>query len=263
VFSSNGSFVRLPDTWKHIAVDIWEDKVFDLLLDEQVIDLQTVASMRNWHHSGFSVHDSVRIEQGDHEGMVRLVEYIARCPFSLARMITLTDEGKVLYRTGKSGVIRFPKTGDPQLKAGIPRNFQVFDPLDFIAEVTQHIPDKGEYQIRYYGWYSNKKRGMRSAKQIEKAQSEGTLPAYQMKVKFTWAALIKCIYEVDPLECPKCGAQMKIAEFVEYENTLAIRTHLTRAGLWQDKAPRPPPPEPVPWVYEREVDPNFFENTCV
>ncbi|MBN1760535.1 MAG: transposase [Chitinispirillaceae bacterium] len=48
--------------------------------------------------------------------------------------------------------------------AGIPRNFEVYDPLDFLAEVTQHIPNKGEHQIRYYGWYSNKKRGMREDK---------------------------------------------------------------------------------------------------
>jgi hypothetical protein len=27
----------------------------------------------------------------------------------------------------------------------------VYDPLDFLAEVTQHIPNKGEHQIRYYG----------------------------------------------------------------------------------------------------------------
>jgi len=28
------------------------------------------------------------------------------------------------------------------LMAGIPRNFEVFDPLDFLAEVTQHIPHR-------------------------------------------------------------------------------------------------------------------------
>jgi hypothetical protein len=41
---------------------------------------------------------------------------------------------------------------------------EVYDPLDFLTEVTQHIPNKGEHQIRYYGWYSNKKRGMREDK---------------------------------------------------------------------------------------------------
>jgi hypothetical protein len=32
--------------------------------------------------------------------------------------------------------------------------------LDFLAEVTQHLPNKGEHQIRFYGWYSNKERGL-------------------------------------------------------------------------------------------------------
>ncbi len=30
------------------------------------------------------------------------------------------------------------------------RNFGLFEPLDFIAEVTQHVPDPGEHLIRYY-----------------------------------------------------------------------------------------------------------------
>ena len=50
---------------------------------------------------------------------------------------------------------RLPEPGDEALLAGPSRNFQVFDPLDFLAEVTQHIPDPGEHLIRYYGWYSN------------------------------------------------------------------------------------------------------------
>ena len=42
----------------------------------------------------------------------------------------------------------------------------MFDPLDFLAEVTQHIPDKGEHQFRFYGFYSNKSRGVRQAKPV-------------------------------------------------------------------------------------------------
>jgi hypothetical protein len=33
----------------------------------------------------------------------------------------------------------------------------------FLAEVTQHIPDKGEHLVRYYGWYSHRQRGIRVA----------------------------------------------------------------------------------------------------
>jgi hypothetical protein len=37
----------------------------------------------------------------------------------------------------------------------IQRNFEVFTPCDFIAAITQHIPDKSFQLVRYYGWYSN------------------------------------------------------------------------------------------------------------
>ena len=101
--------------------------------------------------------------------MQRLVEYISRCPFSLARMVSLTDDDKILYRASHANCIPFPVSGDKTLMKGIPRNFEVYDPLDFLAEVTQHIPNKGEHQIRYYGWYSNKKRGLQ-IKKIPQAQ---------------------------------------------------------------------------------------------
>ena len=31
----------------------------------------------------------------------------------------------------------------------------------------------------------------------------------------TWAVLIKSVFEVDPLKCPKCGGTMKIVSFIE------------------------------------------------
>jgi hypothetical protein len=102
--------------------------------------------------------------------------------------------------------------------------FQVFDPLDFLAEVTQHIPNKGEHTIRYYGWYSNKSRGMRAklarlgevvaVKNIEAVvdvEEEDT--PFRKTCRSRWAALIKKVYEVDPLKCPKCGGQMRIISF--------------------------------------------------
>lgn len=77
-------------------------------------------------------------------------------------MIEVTAEGQVLYKTEHNRLGRFPEAASDDLAAGVKRNFQMFDPLDFLAEVTQHIPDPGEHLIRYYGWYSNKSRGLRA-----------------------------------------------------------------------------------------------------
>jgi hypothetical protein len=35
------------------------------------------------------------------------------------------------------------------------------------------------------------------------------------KRRMTWAALIKSVYEVDPLKCVKCGGTMKIISIIE------------------------------------------------
>ena len=47
----------------------------------------------------------------------------------------------------------------------------MFSACDFIAAITQHIPDKRFQMVRYYGWYSNKMRGQRR-KRAEEAQEE-------------------------------------------------------------------------------------------
>jgi hypothetical protein len=46
------------------------------------------------------------------------------------------------------------------LNDGSGKIFQILSPLEFLAEFTQHIPPKGAHLIRYYGWYSNKARGL-------------------------------------------------------------------------------------------------------
>jgi hypothetical protein len=166
VFTESGHFVHIPDIWKHHAEKFWQERVFALLLDAHKINDETVGNMRGWKHSGFSVDNSVRVDKGDKAGMQRLIEYISRCPFSLTRMVSQTDDGKILYRASHPNCIPFPLSGDATLLKGIPRNFEVFDPLDFLAEVTQHIPNKGEHQVRYYGHYS-KEAGDAGEKEAE------------------------------------------------------------------------------------------------
>ncbi len=37
---------------------------------------------------------------------------------------------------------------------------ETVDPLEFLARVLVHIPDKGHVSTRYYGWYANRPRGI-------------------------------------------------------------------------------------------------------
>ena len=46
---------------------------------------------------------------------------------------------------------------------------------DFIAAITQHIPDKRFQMVRYYGWYSDKMRGQRRKREEEAQEWRQTL----------------------------------------------------------------------------------------
>ena len=145
-YRPDGTFICLPPTDTTRLLDVWQRKVFDLLLGAGKIDQELVEQMKGWPHSGISVDNSVYLPACDTSGLQRLAEYMVRCPFSLARIVRVTESGSVVYRAQKGDCRRFPTPAS--------RNFQVFDALDFLAELTQHIPDKGEHLVRYFGWYS-------------------------------------------------------------------------------------------------------------
>jgi hypothetical protein len=50
--------------------------------------------------------------------------------------------------------------------------------------------------------------------------------------------LIKRVYEIDPLACPKCGGQMAVVAFIEPPQGSVIEKILRHCGLWDE---RPPP----------------------
>jgi len=247
VFLPDETFLPLPRLAGEPFLKLWEHEVFKLLLAAGKITEEVIRNMRSWKHSGFSVDQSVGLESGDRKAIQRLIQYFLRCPFSQARMIEVTEGGKVLYKSSHNQLCRFPEVDGEDLSAGPRRNFQIFEPLDFLAEVTQHIPEVGEHLIRYYGWYSNKKRGER-AKRLRKPEDNGApvRPPTAREARKKWAALIRQVYETDPLICPKCGSEMKRIAFIEPGQSEVIEKILRHCGLWdEDPARAPPPPEEV------------------
>ena len=158
-------------------------------------------------------------------------------------MIEVTGQGKVIYKTGDNRLGRFPEAASDDLLAGPKRNFQVFDPLDFLAacpavaserrgKATEHVPDPGEHLIRYYGFYSNKSRGLRAKGQPASTAAPNSAPAPSAKqARKRWAALIKQVYEIDPLSCPNCGGEMKVISFIERSQSEVIERILRHCGL--------------------------------
>jgi len=71
-----------------------------------------------------------------------------------------------------------------------------------------HIPDRFEHLVRYVGWYSTRCRGERARKAVPTAavQAPEDAQVVAARARSAWARLIHKVYEVDPLECLKCGA---------------------------------------------------------
>ena len=65
------------------------------------------------------------------------------------------------------------------------------------------------------------------------------LTHYQKKCRAAWARLIRKIYEVDPLVCPRCQHTMRVVSFIE-EDTI-IQEILKHLGLWETRSHSPPP----------------------
>jgi len=133
------------------------------------------------------------------------------------------------------------------------RNFEVFTPTDFIAAITQHIPDKSFQLVRYYGWYSNKSRGLRAKRdaalevqmrpagveiidvsEVQFRRVPSNLPAlpYGREQAGKWRELIKKIWEIDPLICPHCKGEMKLVALIDERSI--IERILRHLGLWQE-----------------------------
>ena len=50
------------------------------------------------------------------------------------------------------------------------------------------------------------------------------------RVRSTWARLIHKVYEVDPLECPRCKGPMRVIALID--DKAVIRKILTHLGVW-------------------------------
>ena len=74
------------------------------------------------------------------------------------------ENGTVIYRS--------------RMHANTKRNFEIFSAQDFIAAITQHIPDKGFQMVRYYGSYSNRARGDRAKKEARDGEESNIEPRY-------------------------------------------------------------------------------------
>ncbi len=165
-------------------------------------------------HTGFGVWMGDPFHDKESEQFV--ARYIERAPLSLEKLSIQDD---IVTYTTKDGAAH------------------EFDALEFLAQLSCHIPKTYESITRYYGRYSCRRRGERA--KLAPPDEEQESDYHREFRRSSWAACIKRIYEIDPLECPKCKAQMRIIAFIQDEHS--IKEIMKSKGIADFRAPPPIP----------------------
>ena len=231
VFAANGDFhLAPPGGWQELG-ELWRHTVLRRLRDAGALADWQIAKLKNWRHSGFSVDaGEAPLAADDAAGRRRLAEYLLRAPFSLEKITYHAAAGSVLYRSERHWRTK--------------RNFEVFSASQFIAALLDQIPSKGVPQVRFYGWYSNKSRGLRQRTAGAAAGKTHAPPAPRRR-RTAWRELIRQVWGADPLKCPLCSGLLRPIAVVETK--VEIAAVLVPLGLFRPHehpfAAGPPQPE--------------------
>ena len=226
-----------------LLLTIFSQKIFSLLMKEKLITPLVKEQMQSWRHCGFSIDGSVKIIPRETEKTLRLLRYMARNPVANERLLYESSTGKVTILSTKKW-------------QGERKTVAHYNALEFLALLSLQIPPQGSHLTRYFGYYSSRSRSIRKPKQTPLPQEDSpNLKACRKR----WRDLIKLVFEIDPLTCPKCNSPMKISAFIlknkEIENI-----------LWDLRIDEGEPPStgPPKWLLALqskewiEENPNYF-----
>lgn len=169
----------------------------------------TIIGKRCADVAGFNVHANTGARANERERLEILVRYLARPPIANDRLSELPDGRLTL-----------------QLKQGW-RNgttHVVFTPHELIEKLISLIPRPRAHVVRYHGVFGpaakDREKVVLDSTRVE--YGRGETPGEPTKPReidpigmprlgrLPWAVLLKRVFLVDVLECPKCKGRMKI-----------------------------------------------------
>jgi hypothetical protein len=224
----DGTFLHLGYHEIEVLTEAFRRAVLRAFVRRELLSEDDARSMLSWPHSGFHVNHSVRLEADDACGLLQLARYSARAPIALERLQYDARKQQVTLASDK--------------REGPTAGTHSFPALEFLAMLLAHVPDTHERLVREYGAYSTRRRARWRREGIladtrppaALAPAAGDAPPdwpALRAMRQRWAELLKRIFEVDPLACPRCGADMRIvAVILDPEVIGAILRHLRRKG---------------------------------
>jgi hypothetical protein len=202
---------------------LFRQRILARLLDRHAISHELVQKLLSWQHPGFSAHVGEPIDPHDKQRLEDTAAYLVRNPLSLRKLVYLDGQQAVLYRS--------------RMNPSLGRNFEALDPLEWLARMSDHIPEPGQHRTLLYGHYANRVRGTRPRDEAEPQEDRAEAP--RRRSSPVWARLIAKVYQVDPLVCTRCGQKMQMIAFLT--DQLSVRRILDHLGLSTPPQDKPPP----------------------
>jgi hypothetical protein len=143
--TADGSWQPLREWDGVLLMGLFRERLLGRLVESHAISQELVAKLLAWKHPGFSAHVGEPITPEEQQRLEDTAAYLVRNPLSLKKLVYLDGKKAVLYRS--------------RMNPFLGRNFEAMDPLEWLARLSDHIPDPGQHRTLFYGEYSNRARG--------------------------------------------------------------------------------------------------------
>jgi hypothetical protein len=195
--------------------------------DEPDLGHATSRGPRQAQLDGFDLHANVWVPPNDRARLEQLCRYLLRPPLAQDR-VHLAADGRVLvplktvWRDGTSHLL--------------------FEPIEFMEKLAAIIPRPAVNLLLYHGVLAPHARWRSQV--VLYARRQPDLNAHEVNPSprgtgpagaWTWAALMRRVFDLDVLPCPRCGGRLQVIAAVQ--DPLAVQAILAHLG-------RPLSPEP-------------------
>ena len=169
------------------------------------VDVENMPAMRGRRCAavdGVSLHANVAVPARDRGRLERLCRYAARPPLAAERLSQSAD-GRLIYQLKQ-------RWRDGTTHVG-------FEPLELLEKLAALVPPPRVNLVRYHGVLAPAARHrarvvptgqVRDGPEIEIPTKEP--PAARRPRNYSWAELMRRVFEIDVLECPRCSGRMRI-----------------------------------------------------
>lgn len=190
------SGASLMPQWRYAIIDLFRqawDQGQLTLPDDLEAQCPDRAAFNRWLDRHYQKHWVVHFAQAcanAERNIHYLGRYLKRPVISMSRLPKKDPDGKVDFSYLDHRTKRY-------------RRFRCSED-DFLKRLLQHIPVKHFRMIRHYGFLANRVR----SKYLPKVYNLLNQPE-RNALKIRWPGLMKSSFGIDPLCCPRCGAQLE------------------------------------------------------